>query len=236
MIRSIGALGVLCLAVAPSLGDPVEYTFDIIRADSDMGLSIQGSGSTIMSVNGVLTATIYQSDGHIGSSDTVLLTNMLIANKETGVIDDFIPGAVTANIAPTDALLLGFFEDANYPAAHIGEGGTFTEHADAGVYLVLQLTGIFTTTLTTGVLSEGPLEIDGTITTSGETSDTIAMTIDFSFTSIPVVWTAVSTTFYVDLDVHIEATAHHTPDPALGGLIALGLGGAGTWLRRRRRG
>ncbi len=234
MIRSVSALGVLCLAVAPSLGDPVEYTFDIISPDTDIGLSIQGSGSTIMSVNGQLTATIYQSDGHIGSSDTLLLTDMGLVNTERGVIDDFIPGALTANIPYATMWLLGFIEDANDPA-HIGEGGTFTAHAGAYVSLTLKLTGLFTTTLSTGVMSEGPLEIDGTITTSGETSDTIAMTIDFSFTSIPVVWTQLSTTFYVDLDVHVEATAHHAPDPTLGGMIVLGLGGAGTWLRRRRR-
>ncbi len=33
--------------------------------------------------------------------------------------------------------------------------------------------------------------------------------------------------------IHIEGTAHAVPDPTLGGLVALGVGGAGFWLRRR---
>ncbi len=233
MIRSIGVLGVLCLAVVPSFGDPVEYTFDVISQDSYIGLTIQDCGSTIMSTTGLLTVSIYQSDGHIESSDTLLLTDLDIDNTETGKVG--VGLFWTANIDIGDLWLLEFIEDANYPA-HIGEGGTFT--ADAGVVgvVILRVTGYSSTTLVAYVSSGWLSGVDGAITTSGETSDTIAMTLDFWVTSIPVEWTlAVTTTLWIDLDVHLEATAHQTPDPALGGLIALGLGGAGTWLRRRRR-
>ena len=44
----------------------------------------------------------------------------------------------------------------------------------------------------------------------------------------------ISMTITLDLIFSVEGTAHVVPDPALGGLTALGLGGAGAWLRRRR--
>ncbi len=236
MTRSISVLGVLCLAVAPSLGDPVDYTFDAISSNSNIVLAIQGFGSTIMSTSGTFTATIYQSDGHIGSSDTLLLTGLGIANAETGQAP-LTTLLLTANIDEGDIRLTDFIEDANYPA-HIGEGGTFTAYAGVAAELTLHITGFQTETVTGATAAGELLEIDGTITTSGETSDTITVTLDFVVSSVPVQLTVftVTTTFYVDLDVHLEATAHHTPDPSLGGLVALGLGGAGAWLRRRRRG
>ncbi len=235
MIRSIGVLGVLCLAVLPAFGDPVDYTFDVIRKDSDIVLTFQAGGSTIMSANGTFTATIYQSDGHIGSSDTLLLTGLDIANTETGTATTGL-GLLTGNLDLGDLRLTDFVEDANYPA-HIGEGGTFTVYAGVAAEMTILLTGIAYTTVTGATSGSELLEIDGTITTSGETSDTITVTLDFVVSSVPVQipFANAPVTTYVDLDVHLEATAHHTPDPALGGLVALALGGAGAWLRRRRR-
>ncbi len=232
-MRSIGVLGVLCFAVVPAFGDAVEYTFDVIRRNSDIVLSFQSSGSTIMSTNGTFTATIYQSDGHIGSSDTLLPTGLDIANTETGELT--LLGVVTASLDLGSLRLTDFIEDANYPG-HIGEGGTFTAYAAIAGELTMYMSGLATQTVTTTISGGELLEIDGTITTSGETSDTITVTLDFVAGSIPVQITVltVTTTIYMDLDVHLEATAHHAPDPSLGGLVALGLGGAGTWLRRRR--
>ncbi len=231
MMRWIGVLGVLCCAALPAVGDPVDYTFDVIRQNSDIVLTVQDFGSTIMSTNGTFTATIYQSDGHIGSTDTFLLTGLGIANTETGTVSST---ALTASLGLGDLRLTDFVEDANYPA-HIGEGGTFTVYAGVAAEVTVLLTGLVTSTVT-GTTSGGvPVEIDGTITTSAEHSDTITMTLDFVVSSIPALIPAFSFTAYLDLDVHLEATAHQVPDPTLGGLIALGLGGAGTWLRRRRR-
>ncbi len=233
-MRSIGAVGVVCLAVVPAFGSPVDYTFDVISSSSDIVLTIEQGGSTTMSMDGTFTVSVNQSDGHIGSSDILLLKGIDIANAEAGQAVCY-GYRLTATIDQGDLRLTDFIEDANYTPAHIGAGGTFTAYADVAVEVTLHLTGWFTTTVTADTSAGEPLEINGTITTSAEDSDTITMTLDFVATSISVWIPIVSSTLHLDLDVHLEATAHQAPDPSLGGLVALGLGGAGTWLRRRRR-
>ncbi len=234
-MRWIGVLGVLCLAVLPAFGDPVTYTFDVIRSNSDIALTIQGVGSTLMSTNGTFTVSVNQSDDHIDSSDILLLTDLDIANTETGIL--YVGEALTVTLGLGDIRLTDFIEDPNYTPAHIGEGGTFSTQAGVAAEVALAMTGLFTTTVSGDTSGGVPVVIDGTITTSAEHSDTITMTLDFLPSTIPVTMMLFSQTFtlFVNLDVHLEATAHQAPDPSLGGLIALGLGGAGTWLRRRRR-
>ncbi len=235
-MRPIGVLGVMCLAIVPAFGSAVDYTFDVYSAGSDIVLIVQGEGSTTMSTDGTFTVCVNQSDGHIGSSDIILLKGLDISNTEIGAVDAIL-GLITANIDQGDIRLTDFIEDANYTPAHIGEGGTFSTNAGVAAEVTVFLTGILSTTVTATTSGGNPLEIDGTITTSAETSETVVVTLDFVVSSIPVVFTLLgqSFTLLVDLDVQLEGTAHHAPDPSLGGLIALGLAGAGTWLRRRRR-
>jgi hypothetical protein len=232
-MRWIGVLGVLCFAVAPAFGDDVAYNFTL-TGNSTVNVEIVGEGDAQMTMGGDIDVTIYASDGHIGNSDTFVLAGANVANTTAGMIEGVL-GLLTANVAEGDLELLAF--DPNYPpnGIHIGEGGEFSDSSGAHVsaFAKVVVTGLFRTTLSSTIASE-VVHIAGTITTSGETSDVITMVIDFT-DSYTVEITFPSTTLDVILQVHIEATAHHAPDPALGGLIALGLGGAGTWLRRRRR-
>jgi hypothetical protein len=214
------------------------YTFylDPNYSRSYIGITITDEGSTDMDLGGALCATIYASDGHIGSSDTFTLGPCCaIANTTAGKIEGIL-GLLTANVGVGDLQLIGFCPNEPPIAIHIGEGGEFSDSSGAHVsaYAKVVVTGIFTTTATTTITSE-VVHISGTITTSGEESDTILLNLNVFASSIWVFIPAISQSVHLVLDAHIEATAHMTPDPTLGGLIALGLGGAGTWLRRRRR-
>ncbi len=241
-MRWISVLGVLCFAVVPAFGHVVEYTFNLDPnySRSYIEVTIQGEGSTDMDLAGSFCATINQSDGHIGSSDTFALgcatgSGANITNTTGGEID-VLGGFLTASVGAGDLRLVAF--DANYPTGgiHIGEGGEFSHssgaHIEASVTVVVY--GLINTTITTAIASE-VVAISGTISTSVYESDTILLNINALAADLPIEVTELATTFYLDLEVHLEGTAHMTPDPVLGGLIALGLGGAGTWLRRRRR-
>jgi len=235
-MRWIGVFGVLCFAAVPAFGHAVLYTFHL---DPNYSLSyidvyIHGEGSAQMSLGGTFEATIYQSDGHIGPSDTFVLgPGCSIGNTEPGEIE-ILGGWLTATVAVGDLQLLAF--DPNYPPGgiHIEEGGTFshTSGAHVSAYAKVVVTGLFTTTVTTTVTSE-LVHVEGTISTSVYESDTILLNLNMVVNSIPI-HLPTTTSILMDLEVHLEGTAHMTPDPALGGLVALGLGGAGTWLRRRR--
>ncbi len=227
-MRSIAVLGVLCFAVVPVFGDAVAYTFDVVNSSAEA--TIVGEGSTTVTLDGTFGATVYASDGHIGSSDTIVLTSADVTNTTAGKISG-IMGLLTANVGVGDIGLTDFVEGET-DALHIGEGGAFEGDVAVAAYGKLVVTGFFRTTVSTSTTDE--VYVEGTITTSGETSDTITLELDFA-DSFTVEITLLSTTVDVILDVHLEGTAHHTPDPALGGLVALGLGGAGTWLRRRRQ-
>ncbi len=226
-MRSIAVLGVLCLAVVPVFGDAVVYTFDVVNSSAQA--TIVGEGSTTLTLGGTFGATVYASNGHIGSSDTLVMSSADVTNTTSGKISGIL-GLLTANVYTGSVGLTDFIEDANY-ALHIESGGGFEGNVLGQAYGTLVVTGLFRTTVSTSATDE--VYVEGTITTSGETSDTITLELDFA-DSFTVEVTLIGTTVDVILDIHLEGTAHHTPDPALGGLIALGLGGAGTWLRRRR--
>jgi len=230
-MRWIGVFGVLCVAVAPAFADEYEYTFGL-TGNSKAAVTIVGEGSTEVALAGTFDATIYASDCHIGSTDTFVLTDAAVVNTTAGKISGVL-GLLTANVAAGDLQLIGFCEDP--PVVHIGAGGEFSDSSGACVsaFAKVVVTGIFHTTLSTTITSE-LVHIEGTVTTSGGASDVITFVIKFTDT-YSVELTFPSTTLDVILEIELEGTAHITPDPTLGGLIALGLGGAGTWLRRRRR-
>jgi hypothetical protein len=235
-MRWISFFGVLCFVVAPAFGDACEYTFDVDPGNSSVEVTIQGEGATVTGLDGTFCATIYASDGHIGSSDTFVLCGANIYNTSKGEIS-VLGGLLTASVDVGDLVLFAF--DPNYPSGgiHIGEGGEFSDSSGAhfSAHVIVVVWGLINTTISTSITSE-VAHVSGTITTSAEASDTIFLNLNATATSIPIEITALNTTLFLDLDVQIEGTAHASPDPALGGMIALGLGGAGTWLRRRRRG
>ncbi len=231
-MKWIGVFGVLCFAAVPAFGDACVYTFDVV--DGEIVITVTDEGSTVLGLGGTFDVTIYESDGHIDSSDTFVLSSSGIYNTTAGEIE-LAGGYITASVDVGDLELLDF--DANYPAGgvHIGEGGTFCHssgaHISAQVLILLHFPASITTTTLVTVGSE-VVHIDGYVTTSAGASDTIEFYLEVLASSIT--FTLESNTYHLTLDVTIEGTAHASPDPALGGLVALGLGGAGTWLRRRR--
>jgi hypothetical protein len=205
------------------------FVFDVDEAESYVIATVRNYGSDKMALDGQFDVDIYMSDCHIGNSDTIVLASCDVTNTTAGEITGIL-GLLTANVEVGSVKLTDFVADANY-AMHIETGGAFSGSAPVDANAIVLVTGIYQSTLITTVTSE-VVSASGTITTSANASDTITMTLDLAVTGIS--FTVEGLPCYLDLDVHLEGTSHMSPDPALGGLIALGLGGAGTWLRRRR--
>jgi hypothetical protein len=208
------------------MGSAVLYTFDV--TDGYLTLNVQGVGSTTAALGGTFSMTIYQSDGHIGVSDSVLLQGSNLRN--TGGVELSILSLVTANVGPESARILDFLP---VGPAHIGPGGVTAIETDAYLEATISITGVISTLFATATTAGDTLPFDMIISTSVTQSDTATATIDILF-PYEIGISDISQTLTLDLVVHLEGTTHVVPDPALGGLTALGLGGAGAWLRRRR--
>ena len=216
------------MVATPALGAAVEYTFNI--TSGDITLDLIGIGSTSSGMSGTFVAVIDQSDGHIGDSDTIELLDATLAN--TGPLQISIGGLVTANVGAFSARITDFMQPA---AAHIGAGGIGVIETDAFLEATVIVTGAAATTFSTGTSAGTLLPLAMTITTSVYESDTVTLGLVFTFTYEIV--TDLGTgpiTITLDLILDIAGTAHVTPDPALGGMTAFGLAGAGAWLRKRR--
>jgi MYXO-CTERM domain-containing protein len=94
------------------------------------------------------------------------------------------------------------------------------------------VTGLTTTTFSTKTWAKSLLPFMFGITTSVTRSE-IAMAHLSGVFGYQVGISDIGLTITLDLIVNVEGTAHVVPDPALGGLTAMGLAGAGAWLRRR---
>lgn len=226
-MKLTGILGVLCLVAAPVMGNAVTYTFN--STSGGVTLSLVGQGSTSGGLTGTFAVTIFQSNGHVGASDTFLLENAGLTNTSTLKLG--LAGLATATLNPNGARFLDFSPAG---ASHIG-GNLIpaVQNTDVYVEVTAFVTGLLTTTLQTKVWANSLLPFQLAFTTSGRESDIIIGRLGGTF-GYQIGVTDVSLTLTLDLIVNIEGTAHVVPDPALGGLTALGLGGAGAWLRRRR--
>lgn len=225
-MRLLGALGVLCLVATPVLGAAQTYTFDV--TSGGITIQIQGAGSTSGSLGGTFAATIYASDGHIGESDMLLVQDANIEN--TSYMKLGIGGIATANVNVASARFADFLPEG---PEHIGPGGAVAIDTDVIVEVTAIVSGAFKTTFSTTTSAGFLLPFTGTVTTSVGQSDIITMTLGFVFGwVIPI--PDVGLTITLDLIVNVEGTAHVVPDPTFGGLTALGLGGAGFWMRKRR--
>jgi len=220
-MRLIGVLGVLCFAV-PAMAAPVTYVFDITSGSLDLESTI---GNVSATVDGTFSA---DTDCHIDVSDTITLGDARIANTSPLVLT--IPPVATITIAIDEARFLDFAQPV---PAHIGPGGVAAIQTDAYVEVTAVVTGALNTTFSTGTWAGELLDFTLTITTSAAESETIIATLNGAF-GYEIGVAEITQTITLDLIVSIEGTAHACPDPALGGLTALGLGGAGAWLRRRR--
>ena len=225
-MRLACALGVLCLVAAPAMAGPVTYTFDVAAG----GIVFQevNLGSTSAGIAGSFAITIYQSDCHIGESDTFILENASLTN--TGDLKLNVGGLATASVLASSARFVDF---APVGPVHIGPGGIATTEADIYVEVTAVVSGAFNTTFSTKTWAGIPLPFELIFNTSAMRSDVMSVNLGLAFPyeiGVP----DLSLTLTLDLIVDVLGTAHVVPDPAFGGLTALGLGAAGAWLRRRR--
>jgi len=221
----------LCVAVTPALADPVTYTFDVTSGTLSIDISPNGIASPdplTKPMAGTFAVTIYQSNGHVGPSDTFILEDAGLTNTEQFYIS--LMGLARATVDPGSAQFLDF---APTGPSHIGPDGTAVVDTDAYVELTVPITGLLNTTLTTAIWAGQPRPFDMTFTTSGEPSNVLTVGLAGTF-SYQVGVTAITQTITLDLIIDVVGTAHIVPDPALGGLSALGIAGAAAWLHRRR--
>jgi hypothetical protein len=208
------------------MAGPVLYEFDVVGGA--MWLNIEGVGSTYTGMAGTFGIIIYQSDCHIGESDTFIVDGSWIANTDPTKL--VLAGIATANIRAMSARIMDFAPE----VGHIPPGGGPTMvMTDAYMEATVLVSGAFTTTFTTATWAGIPLPLTVYISTSGERSDIVTAEIGIVF-PYEIGVSEIGITLTLDLIVTVVGTAHVVPDPALGGLTALGLGGAGAWLRRRR--
>jgi len=228
-MRLIGLLGVLCVAVAPAMGSEVLYTFDITVGSLTVDTTPNGIATpdpVTVDLGGTFSALISQSNGHIGDSDTITLGDANLANVDPIVIS--LAGLATASIQAGSAQFVGFSQPV---PAHI-MGGAGTLESDANFNATIFVTGLLTTTFSTSAPAGTLLPFDFAISTSVSESDVVQIALSGIF-NYEIGVSDISQTLTLDLIIDIVGTAHVVPDPAFGGLTALGLAGAGAWLRRR---
>lgn len=221
-MRLACAIGVLCLMAAPVMAGPVTYTFDVTQGIVDLESTV---GNTAAGMGGTFAVTIYQSDCHIGESDTIIMADAGLVNSSSLVLS--IAGLATATLDPGSARFLDFAQAA---PAHIGPGGIATLDSDLYVEITAVVTGAFNTTFSTSTWAGTLLPFTLAITTSVERSDIVSATLGLAFPyeiGIP----DLVMTITLDLITSVEGTAHVVPDPAFGGLTAMGLVGAAAWRR-----
>jgi hypothetical protein len=208
------------------MAGPVFYEFDVL--DGVIWLNIEGVGSTGSPMDGTFGIIIYQTDCHIGESDTFILDGSWMANTDPTKL--VLAGIATANIKAMSARIMDFAPE----VGHIPPGGgPIILPTDAYMEATVLVSGAFTTTFTTLTWAGIPLPVSVYISTSGERSDIVTAMVGVVF-PYEIGVSEIGITLTLDLIVTVVGTAHVVPDPALGGLTALGLGGAGAWLRRRR--
>jgi len=222
----------LCFAVTPVIGNVVNFEFDIVAGSLTVDVSPDGVATpdpVTVNMAGTFGVTIYASDGHIGESDTFVLTQSDMYNTET--VELTLMGLATVNIYPGSAAFLDF---APVAPGHLGPGGVGAISTDAYLEALVIVTGLLDTPLDTRTWAGVPLDFGVIITTSARMSDTVVVNIHGTF-GYEIGVTAITQTLTLDLIVDVTGTAHYPPEPALGGLCALGVAGAGSWLRRRRQ-
>jgi hypothetical protein len=96
------------------------------------------------------------------------------------------------------------------------------------------VTGLTITTFSTKRWANTLLPFHMTFTSSAGVSDVVTVSLAGTY-HYSVGMSDIGLTMTLDLVVSAEGTAHVVPDPALGGLTVMGLGGAGAWIRLRRR-
>ena len=220
------------VAATPALAGPVLYTFDVTSGSVALNLTWvagQTMASTSGGLSGTFAVTIFQSNDHIGASDTFIVEDAGLTNTSTMKV--VIAGLATGTLRVGSARFLDF--NPQGPGHILGLANPVTVNTDVYLEATLFVTGMMTTTFTARTWADSLLPFQFAFKTSVAQSDTLIGRIGGKF-GYEIGVTDVGLTLTLDLILGIEGTAHVVPDPALGGVTALGLGGAGAWLRRRR--
>jgi len=236
-MRLLGILGALCILAAPVLGNIVSYTFNMTAGS--VQLNIVGQGSTGSGMAGTFGIVIDQSmpppwgpgQKEIVPSDWFLLDHSYLVNTSTMKLS--LAGLATATLNVQSARFLDFRPEG---WAHIGPGPVSSTVVNTDVYVeaTVFVTGLTTTTFSTKTWAKSLLPFTVTfLPITAYESDILVAMISGTF-GYQVGISDIGLTITLDLIVNVEGTAHVVPDPALGGLTAMGLAGAGAWLRRRR--
>jgi hypothetical protein len=205
-----------------------EYpTFDVTSGSITMTV-IPAGVAVPPSVTTPVTGTFALSliEDHIGDSDMVSVDDVDIVS--TSPLHTVLISVATADIMAGSVR----FTDFTISPGHLS-GGVANPVGSGYMEVTVFVTGAFYTTFATGAWGASGLT---TVTLASsqivELSNTITAGLTFGY-----IWeigvSSMSTTLTMDFVVALEGTAH-VPEPALGSLVALGLGGAGAWLRRRR--
>jgi len=224
-MRSLSTLAITCLVAAPVLGGPVLYTFDVTAGS--VIVDIDDVGSTTSAIEGTFALTLYQSDGHIGESDTFVLQDADLFNTSHMALP--LSGIATSHLMPGSLRMLDFLPDG---PAHIGSGGQSAVNTPLDVSALFIVTGAFEDTYYCHAPTASQLFALG-LSTSTSQSDVVTASLAGSASWIVPI-PDIGMTITYDLIIDLEGTAHVAPDPALGGLVALGVAGASARLRRRR--
>ncbi len=218
---------VLCLAAAPTFAGMERYTFNATAGS--MVFNVQGQGSTSSAVGGTFAVTIFDRSAHFGASDTFMLEDANLYN--TAVLRLGLAGVVTASITPHSARFLDF---APVGWGHVtGNNVAATVNTDVYSEATIMSTGLYNFAFATKVWAKTLLPYQMSFSTSVYRSGVINASILGTYEIITGI-SEIGLTMTLDLILNVQGTAHAIPDPSLGGLTALGLGGAGLWLRRRR--
>jgi hypothetical protein len=224
------------------MGAAIEYTFTVTGGSLLIDAAPDGLATPdpiTVGVQGSFNAIINDGENHIGVSDTIALSSAAISNADTVAIS--LLGLATATINPGSAVFTGFHEPGNIGSptlpVHIADAGPGLGEAtvigDVTVDAYVIVTGLIETNLITSTNAGEALAFPITITTSADASETVTLNLGATFV-YEIGVSDISNTITLDLIIDISGTAHVVPDPAFGGLTALGLAGAGAWLRRRR--
>jgi hypothetical protein len=214
------------MLVAPAIAAPVQFTATSGSLEIDTAPNgIASPDPLTVTLGGTWIADF--SDGHLDESDTFTLGAASLTSPDAVVIS--LLGLATATMAPGDVGFTGFINPAG--PGHV-PGGAYLTDVTFSAHVVV--TGLLATILDTSTSAGTPLEFNVTVgPLSAGASDIITMTIAGTF-GYEIGISDITQTLTLDMIISVVGTAHMVPDPALGGLTALGLGGAGAWLRRRR--
>ncbi len=225
-MRLLNVAVIVCVLTGPVLAGALPLDFVRTSAQVTIDLSPDGAGNPDPTVpknlDGTFSLTIYSSDEFVGTSDTFTMEISTMTNQ--AAINTALLGVNTATI-PAGSVTFSDFSLSEQ--GHI-VGGNGSAVASAHLETTIFIIGEVYTTYST-IFDRSSIPLSVSFTTAGNT-----LTADVQYT---MKWeigiTDLAATLTLDFIVNIAATAH-VPEPALGSLVALGLGGAGVWLRRRR--